>query len=124
MVRIAGINIPDNKRIEVALTYVYGIGLSTSQKILTELSISPDTRTKDLSPEEANKLRVEMIEKVAETDEGMMMKYLDGGTFTIEEIKASSRAQRTTKSIHLDMQLLDGVYFLQRNCIPFGCIQK
>lgn len=62
MVRIAGINIPDNKRIEVALTYVFGIGLSTSQKILKELAISPDTRTKDLSSEEANKLR-DMIEK-------------------------------------------------------------
>ena len=62
MVRIAGINIPDNKRIEVALTYVYGIGLSTSQKILKELAISPDTRTKDLTGEEANSLR-EVIEK-------------------------------------------------------------
>lgn len=62
MVRIAGINIPDNKRIEVALTYVYGIGLSTSQKILKELEISVDTRTKDLTAEEANRLR-EAIEK-------------------------------------------------------------
>lgn len=62
MVRIAGINIPDNKRIEVALTYVYGIGLSTSQKILKELEISVDTRTKDLTAEEAKHLR-EVIEK-------------------------------------------------------------
>ncbi len=62
MVRIAGINIPDNKRIEVALTYVYGIGLPTSQKILKELDISTDTRTKDLTAEEANRLR-EAIEK-------------------------------------------------------------
>jgi small subunit ribosomal protein S13 len=62
MVRISGINIPDNKRIEIALTYVYGIGLPTSQKILKELEISVDTRTKDLSAEEANRLR-EAIEK-------------------------------------------------------------
>lgn len=62
MVRIAGINIPDNKRIEVALTYVYGIGLSTSQKILKELKIDANTRTKDLTTDEANHLR-EMIEK-------------------------------------------------------------
>lgn len=62
MVRIAGINIPDNKRIEIALTYVYGIGLSTSGKILRELDISVDTRTKDLTGEEANQLR-EAIEK-------------------------------------------------------------
>jgi len=62
MVRIAGVNIPDNKRVEVALTYIYGIGLTTSQKILKELNLSPDTRTKDLTTEEANKLR-ETIEK-------------------------------------------------------------
>ena len=62
MVRIAGINIPDNKRIEIALTYIYGIGLTTSQKILEELAIDVDTRTKDLSTEDANRLR-EVIEK-------------------------------------------------------------
>ena len=62
MVRIAGVNIPDNKRVEIALTYIYGIGLTTSQKILKDLSISPDTRTKDLTSEEANNLR-EVIEK-------------------------------------------------------------
>ncbi len=62
MIRIAGINIPDNKRIEIALTYVYGIGLSSSQKILKELEISVDTRTKDLTAEEANSLR-DAIEK-------------------------------------------------------------
>src|SRR3989344_4364398 len=62
MVRIAGINIPDNKRIEVALTYIFGIGLSTSQKILKELSIDADTRSTDLSAEDANRLR-EAIEK-------------------------------------------------------------
>jgi small subunit ribosomal protein S13 len=62
MVRIAGINIPDNKRIEVALTYVYGIGLSTSQKILKELAIDVNTRSKDITSEDANRLR-EVIEK-------------------------------------------------------------
>ncbi|MDP3957639.1 MAG: 30S ribosomal protein S13 [bacterium] len=62
MVRIAGINIPDNKRIEVALTYIYGIGLSTSQKILKELSVDVDTRAKNLTAEDANRLR-EVIEK-------------------------------------------------------------
>ena len=62
MVRIAGVNIPDNKRVEVALTYIYGIGLTTSQKILKELNVDPNTRTKDLTTEEANKLR-DTIEK-------------------------------------------------------------
>lgn len=62
MVRIAGINIPDQKRIEVALTSVYGIGLITSRKILQELSLDPDTRSKDLPIEDANRLR-DFIEK-------------------------------------------------------------
>ncbi|MEI8096712.1 MAG: 30S ribosomal protein S13 [Candidatus Moraniibacteriota bacterium] len=62
MIRIAGINLPDNKRIEIALTYVYGIGLSTSQDILEELSIDVNTRAKDISADDANRLR-EVIEK-------------------------------------------------------------
>lgn len=62
MVRIAGVNIPDNKRIEIALTYIFGVGLSTSQKILAELAVDPNIRTKDLSNEDANRLR-DAIEK-------------------------------------------------------------
>ncbi len=62
MVRIAGINIPDEKRIEIALTYIYGIGVTTSRKILRELSISPDIRSKNLPIEDANRLR-DAIEK-------------------------------------------------------------
>lgn len=63
MIRIAGINLPDNKRIEIALTYVYGIGRFSSGKILGELKINKDIRTKDLSPEEAVKLREEIEKK-------------------------------------------------------------
>lgn len=62
MVRIAGVNIPDEKRIEMSLTYIYGIGLSTSRKILVALNIDPNIRTKDLSSADANQLR-EAIEK-------------------------------------------------------------
>ncbi len=62
MARIAGVNLPPKKRIETALTYLYGIGLSLSKKILSKLSINPDTRVKDLKEEEVNCLR-EMIEK-------------------------------------------------------------
>lgn len=62
MLRIAGINLPDDKRIEIALTYIYGIGLTTSQKILEELSIDVNIRTKDIVIEDANRLR-EVIEK-------------------------------------------------------------
>lgn len=62
MVRIAGVNIPDEKRIEMSLTYIYGIGLATSRKILAALNIDPNIRTKDLSSADANQLR-EAIEK-------------------------------------------------------------
>lgn len=61
-IRIAGINIPDNKRIVIALTYVYGIGLSLSKQILSQLKINPDTKSNKLSNQEINNLR-ELIEK-------------------------------------------------------------
>lgn len=63
MIRISGINLPDEKIIEVALTYVYGIGLSTSKKLLKKLEIDPKTKTKQVSPEQANKLRDEIEKK-------------------------------------------------------------
>lgn len=62
MARIAGVNIPDDKRIEIALTYVYGIGRTTSQRILDKLNIGSDIRSKDLTDQDINKLREE-IEK-------------------------------------------------------------
>lgn len=57
MARVAGVELPKNKRIEVALTYIYGIGRSLSRKILTELGINMDTRVKDLTEEEIKKIR-------------------------------------------------------------------
>lgn len=57
MARIAGVDLPREKRVEIGLTYIYGIGLATSQKILKECEISPDTRVKDLTEDEAAKLR-------------------------------------------------------------------
>ena len=57
MARLIGVDLPRNKRIEVALTYIYGIGLSTSKKILAETGINPDTRSDDLTEEELVKLR-------------------------------------------------------------------
>lgn len=57
MARIAGVDLPREKRIEIGLTYVYGIGLKTSQKILKETKISPDTRVKDLDENDVAKLR-------------------------------------------------------------------
>lgn len=57
MARISGINLPNEKRIEIALTYLYGIGLTLSQKILSDLKIDPNTRAKDLSEEQAELIR-------------------------------------------------------------------
>jgi len=60
--RIAGVNIPDNKRLEIALTYIFGIGKSLAQEILKTASISFDKKPKDLSEEEANTIR-KLVEK-------------------------------------------------------------
>jgi len=57
MARIAGINVPTNKRIEIALTYIFGIGLKTSQKLLADLKIDPNIRTKDLALEQVESIR-------------------------------------------------------------------
>lgn len=57
MARIAGVDLPRTKRIEVALTYIYGIGDSTSQKILQQTGVSPDRRVHELSDDEVNRLR-------------------------------------------------------------------
>lgn len=60
MARVASVNIPDAKRVEVALTYVYGIGPTASQKILATTKINPDTRVKDLTETEITRLRTEI----------------------------------------------------------------
>ncbi len=57
MIRIAGVNIPDEKCIDVSLTYIYGVGLSTSRKILADLNIDPAVRAKDMTQKDSNKLR-------------------------------------------------------------------
>ena len=62
MARITGVDLPREKRVEIGLTYIYGIGLTTSQKMLADVGINPDTRVKDLSENEISKLR-DYIEK-------------------------------------------------------------
>jgi small subunit ribosomal protein S13 len=57
MARIAGVNIPPQKRVEIGLTYIYGVGRSTSNTILTKLSIDPDTKVRDLTEVEVVRLR-------------------------------------------------------------------
>src|SRR5437763_2082084 len=57
LARIAGVNLPNQKRLEIGLTYIYGIGRSTSQQLLAELGLSADTKVKDLTDEEITRLR-------------------------------------------------------------------
>jgi small subunit ribosomal protein S13 len=96
MLRISGVNIPDQKRIEVSLTYIYGVGLRTSQKILGELKIDPDTRTKDLTATEENKLR-EAIEKGLRT-EGELRHVVRNNIKRLKDINCY-RGTRHTKSL-------------------------
>ena len=60
MARIAGVDIPNNKRVEIALTYIYGIGRKSANDILAKTGINPDTRAKDLTEDEVAKLRDEI----------------------------------------------------------------
>ena len=68
MARIAGVDLPNEKRVEFGLTYIFGIGLSTSKKILAATGINPDTRVRDLTEEEVSKLRAEIDNYSVEGD--------------------------------------------------------
>jgi small subunit ribosomal protein S13 len=68
MARISGINIPLNKRVEIGLTYVYGIGRSTSNEVLSQAGVSPDTYVKDLTEDEVRKIRERVDDLLVEGD--------------------------------------------------------
>jgi small subunit ribosomal protein S13 len=68
MARIAGINIPLNKRAEIGLTYIYGIGRSTSNKVLAESGVEPDRKIKDLTEDEVRRLREKVDDLLVEGD--------------------------------------------------------
>ena len=57
MARIAGVDLPGNKRVEIGLTYIFGIGLTTSKEILSRVNVDPDRRVKDLTDDEINVIR-------------------------------------------------------------------
>ena len=95
-VRIAGINLPNTKRVEIALTYLYGIGNSLSNKILAELKINPDTRVNDLTDDQANALRT-VIEKSYPV-EGELRREILGNIKRLKEIK-SYRGSRHAKNL-------------------------
>ncbi len=95
-VRIAGVNLPDEKRIVIALTYVYGIGRSSAEKILAELKISPDVRAKDLKAEDINRLRAEVETK--HTLEGELKRQKQMNVKRLKEI-GSYRGSRHSKGL-------------------------
>ena len=68
MARIAGVDIPREKRVEISLTYIYGIGRTLSNKILKKVNINPDTRVKDLTDEQVNAIRKEITNYTVEGD--------------------------------------------------------
>jgi small subunit ribosomal protein S13 len=68
MARIAGINIPLNKRAEIGLTYIYGIGRSTANRVLAKTGVEPDRKVKDLTEDEVRKLREEVDDLLVEGD--------------------------------------------------------
>jgi len=68
MARIAGVNLPNDKRVIVALTAIYGVGPTISQKVLTQTKVSPDTRVKDMSDDEVQKVRMAIESNTVEGD--------------------------------------------------------
>ncbi len=95
-VRIAGVTIPDDKRVEIALTYIFGIGKSQANKILKQAKINPDTRVKDIEEAEVNNLRniVESLGKV----EGNLKREILGNLKRLKEIN-SYRGIRHSKGL-------------------------
>ena len=103
MARIAGVDIPREKRVEIALTYIFGIGLTTSQKILAQTSINPDTRVRDLTEDQVNRLR-EGIDKGRKVEGDLrreiamnIKRLIEVGTYrgTRHRKNLPSRGQRT-----------------------------
>lgn len=83
-IRIAGVSIPNDKRVDISLTYIYGIGNSRAKKILAEVNINPETKVKDLKEDETNRLR-EQIEK-KNTVEGDLRREVASNIKRLKEI--------------------------------------
>jgi small subunit ribosomal protein S13 len=93
--RISGINIPENKRLEYALTAIYGIGLARAQKILAETKIDASKKSSDLKPEEENKIRKAIEEYKIE---GELKREVAGNIKRLKDIK-SYRGSRHARSL-------------------------
>jgi len=103
MARIAGVDIPREKRVEIALTHLFGVGLTTGQKILAQTSINPDTRVRDLTEDQVNRLR-EVIDKGRKVEGDLrreiamnIKRLIEVGTYrgTRHRKNLPSRGQRT-----------------------------
>ncbi|MDD2680695.1 MAG: 30S ribosomal protein S13 [Patescibacteria group bacterium] len=95
-IRIAGVSIPNDKRVDISITYIFGIGNSRAKKILADLEINPATKVKDLTEDEANKLR-EQIEK-KHLVEGDLRREVNGNIKRLKEI-ACYRGLRHTRNL-------------------------
>lgn len=103
MARIAGVNIPSDKRIVISLTYIYGVGLTTAKKVLAQAQVDESIRTKDLAPDQVNAIR-NIIEKEHRV-EGDLRREVQGNIKRLKDIKCyrglrhikrlPSRGQRT-----------------------------
>ena len=98
MARIAGVDLPKEKRVEIGLTYIYGVGLSTSQKILATTGINPDTRIKDLTEDEVNEIRNYvnknlMVEGDLRRDVALNIKRL------AQKVKKTTRRRKERKNV-------------------------
>ena len=98
MARISGVDIPRDKRVEVALTYIYGIGSATSQKILTQTRVDPDTRVKNLTEEEVARLREYIDRSDAIKVEGDLRREVDMNIKRLIEI-GSYRGMRHRRNL-------------------------
>lgn len=86
MARIAGVDLPNSKRVEIGLTYIYGIGRVTSNKILEATGINPDTRVKDLTEEQIGQIRDYMDKNL--TTEGELRRVVNMNIKALQEIKS------------------------------------
>ena len=84
MARISGVDLPREKRVEVGLTYIYGIGLTSSKRILAEANVNPDTRVKDLTDEEVSRIR-DVIDET-QTVEGDLRREIAMNIKRLQEI--------------------------------------
>ena len=101
MARIAGVTIPDNKRIEIALTYIYGVGLKTSQRILASVKIDSNIRAKDLTAEQVNTIRNalnDILEKDVMRIEGDLRRDINDNIKRLREV-GSYRGMRHSRNL-------------------------